>query len=85
VPSGLTAEERSLHDHLGGLDDRTMARLLALYWLGRRAAFAEPADADAYHVLLAHAEENLDHAPRYLTMKPSLGGILRAGLAILGV
>ena len=84
VPTALTPEEQSLHDRLAGLNDDTMARVLALYWTGRQASW-EPVDDAFYRVMLTQAGTNLDHTPWYLTMKPDLGEAIRTAMAILGV
>jgi hypothetical protein len=61
-----------------------MARVLAMYWLGRQASW-EPVGEQNYRVLLAHAEDNLDHAACDLSVKPDLGKSLRIAMAILGL
>src|SRR5262249_39010412 len=48
------------------------------------AARWERVDEKTYQALVKHAEDNLDHVPWYLTVKPDLGDALRAALAIQG-
>jgi hypothetical protein len=84
LPAPLTPEERLLHDRLAELDDHDMARVLALFWLGRHASW-EPVDEEFFPVLLAQAIEGLDNTPWYLTMKPQLGKALRTAMAIVDV
>jgi hypothetical protein len=84
LPTPLTPEDQLLHDRLAELGEHAMARVLALYWLGRQASW-EPVDEQNYRVLLAHAEDNLDHAAWYLTVKPDLGKSLSTAIAILGL
>jgi hypothetical protein len=84
LPAPLTPEDQLLHDRLAELGDHTMSRVLAMYWLGRQASW-EPVDEQNYRVLLAHAEDNLDHAACYLTVKPDLGKSLWIAVAILGL
>ncbi len=84
VPTALTPEEQSLHDRLGGLDDDTMAQVLAFTGpAGRRPGSRWTTRSTS--VMLTQAEHNLDHAALYLTAKPDLGEAIRTAMAILGV
>jgi hypothetical protein len=85
VPTGLTDEEQRVHDALAALADDELARVLALYWLGRSVLFGLPVDVETYDALLADAAGKVDDAPSYLTAKSNLGESLRRALVILGV